>query len=274
MHPAPAAIAKSTELRRRARRAGERGVLAPALAASAALHVAAFLLISFPVDRAAPRTSRTAPEVVHVAPIMQAVDLAITDDDAVATEPDRGARPLPPTRSARRDRTRDVPRDVEVPEDAAADAAVRRASAAERLQYRAGSAGVWGELPPVPLEERSRDEVVRARIAARIGAYNDSIAADAAARAAALDWTTTDANGGRWGVSPGGIHLGGVTLPIPFSFSTPPGRRDEMADYMRTWNEISDQATRAANRDSFNDRVKAIRERKDQERAEQGGGGN
>ena len=99
-----------------------------------------------------------------------------------------------------------------------------------------------------------------------MGAYNDSVSDDAAARERATDWTVTDEAGGRWGVSPGKVHLGGITLPMPVNLSPPPGRREEVAARTRGWSETQAQAARAAADDNFQDRVKAIRERRQAQR--------
>jgi hypothetical protein len=123
---------------------------------------------------------------------------------------------------------------------------------------------VWRRSDPPP---RSAEEVVRERVAAQLNAYNDSVAADAAARARATDWTVTDADGGRWGVSPGAIHLGSITLPLPFTFSTPPGRREEVAGRLTNWTAIQQQATIVEGREIVKDRIKAIEQRKAAERA-------
>ncbi|MGH7554759.1 MAG: hypothetical protein ACREMQ_17300, partial [Longimicrobiales bacterium] len=82
----------------------------------------------------------------------------------------------------------------------------------------------------------------------------------------AVDWTVKDKNGGRWGVSPKGIHLGGITLPLPIQFAAPPGRRDEVNAAIRNWNEIQAQRASAEIDESVQDRIKAIRERKEAER--------
>jgi hypothetical protein len=109
--------------------------------------------------------------------------------------------------------------------------------------------------------------MVRARVAAQLGAYNDSIAAQAAASARATDWTVTDAEGGRWGVSPGKIHLGSLTLPLPFTFSAPPERREEVAGRLANWTAIQQQATIVEGREIVKERNKAIEQRKAAERA-------
>ncbi|MGH7461575.1 MAG: hypothetical protein ACREMA_11190, partial [Longimicrobiales bacterium] len=110
-------------------------------------------------------------------------------------------------------------------------------------------------------------DAARARLAESIGAWNDSIAAEQAAAARATDWTVTDKDGKRWGVSPGKLHLGDITLPLPLAFAAPAGRRDELNARNRNFAEIEAQASREGIKDSFNERVKEIRKRKDQERA-------
>jgi hypothetical protein len=138
----------------------------------------------------------------------------------------------------------------------------------ERLRYRSMPTGeVWrrSEPPPPPVE--SAEAMVRARVAAQLNAYNDSIAAEAAASARATDWTVTDADGGRWGVSPGKIHLGSLTLPLPFTFSAPPERREEVAGRLANWTAIQQQATIVEGREIVKDRNKAIEQRKAAERA-------
>jgi hypothetical protein len=95
----------------------------------------------------------------------------------------------------------------------------------------------------------------------QLNLYNDSALAAAIAAARATDWTVTDANGGRWGVTPGQIHLGKITLPLPFAFSPPPGRRDEMNGRLSGWNAIRRQANQVDAKETSDDRAKAIRER-------------
>ena len=141
-------------------------------------------------------------------------------------------------------------------------------SAADRLRMRVSDPRLWG-APPIssPLPKTPID-AVRERIAADLDAWNDSIAAEAAASARATDWTVKGEDGKRWGISPEGIHLGGVTLPMPGGgFGPPMGRRDEIEERMAIDREIGDQADRARIRDTFKERARAIRERKDRERA-------
>lgn len=116
--------------------------------------------------------------------------------------------------------------------------------------------------------DNSPAAAVRERIAATIGEWNDSVAAEADAKRRALDWTKKTKDGKAWGIGPDGrIHLGDITLPA-IAFAPPAGRRDEIRARNRDYAEIEAMANREVGRQEFKDRVKAIRARKDKEREE------
>ncbi len=140
-------------------------------------------------------------------------------------------------------------------------------TAAERL-LRTGTS-------PVPLPGRpgaipdavSPQDAASARMFAGVKEINDSIAAALADADHSQDWVKKGKDGKKWGVSPGGIHIGSVTLPLPnFGFSGPPGRRDETAGKVRSFAESNAQAQRIEMEQTFESRVKAMRARKDAER--------
>lgn len=140
---------------------------------------------------------------------------------------------------------------------------------AERLRPRTIDPRLSGSatytLPP----DATPAAAVRARIASSLSVYNDSVAAEAEARRKALDWTIKTKDGKQWGIGPDGkIHLGDITIPVPVAFSTPPGKRDEVNARNRDFAEIERQANSEIGRQSFNQRVKAIRARKEKEREE------
>lgn len=132
---------------------------------------------------------------------------------------------------------------------------------AERLRPGFTDRRLWAPLPPEfsELTLEQREELL---IAGRLDAWYDSVSAAAAADAAWTDWTITDADGDRWGISPGQLHLGGLTIPLP-TFEAPPGQRE----YMWQWNEIARQGAQAAVQESVRERLEAIRARRDRERA-------
>jgi hypothetical protein len=123
-------------------------------------------------------------------------------------------------------------------------------------------------IPILPPADRplTADEQVQARVTDRLAAWNDSLEAEAAAAGRALDWTRTDADGNQWGLTPGKIHLGGVTLPLPFGFGPPPSVRADMRDRVEGWEAIQRQAAQGKGRDELRDRIKAIREMRDARR--------
>lgn len=137
---------------------------------------------------------------------------------------------------------------------------------AERLRPRMADPRLWTRPDAPDLPEPTDLERVHARIADRLGAWNDSVAAEAERAANARDWTFEDKDGGRWGVSPGKVHLGGITLPLPVNLGPPPWQREEASERARRDGEIADQEARERASENREDRIRAIRERRDKER--------
>ena len=251
----------------RRRRRHDRGVLLGALLVSGLAHAFVFFVLSFEIELVPRVSSAPVIPILRVVPAMQAFDLVEVAGDAAPIdvqilEQDE-LRPAPVRITPPRTPSRESGERVAVPVPA------DPMSVRDRLRYRMTTPQVW--RPPteeVAVEETPQD-IVAQRIASQLAEYNDSVAAENAAAARALDWTKTDADGNRWGVSPGAIHLGSITIPVGNTqFAVAPGRREEFAGRVRTWNEIQGQAVREEARSTFKDRVKAIEERKAQERAE------
>ena len=142
----------------------------------------------------------------------------------------------------------------------------RSPAAAEVLRPRMGDARLWRPVDPALLE-LTEEEVLRLQLEGRLETWNDSVAEVRAREAEALDWTHTDEEGKRWGISPGKIHLGDTTIPFPFGFSAPPSGNEGGARRQWEWDEIEAAAASGAVRASWKDRAAAIRARKDAERA-------
>jgi hypothetical protein len=78
-------------------------------------------------------------------------------------------------------------------------------------------------------------------------------------------WTPRDADGNRWGFSPGQIHLGSISLPLcggnfdasNCGFGIPPSFREEYRNQIRALLEIQQQDNRAL----LEERARAIRAR-------------
>jgi hypothetical protein len=145
-------------------------------------------------------------------------------------------------------------------------------SAAERVRAATPDARLLA-----PLSEEvvglSPEQIARLELIWALEELNDSAAAFAEAARRARDWTYTDDEGKRWGISPGKLHLGDVTLPIP-SFGGP---YDPNAWKGSMDADLERASASAAARETLEERARAIRERKDREREEKadttGGGG-
>ncbi|RMH14373.1 MAG: hypothetical protein D6701_11335 [Gemmatimonadetes bacterium] len=131
--------------------------------------------------------------------------------------------------------------------------------AAEVLRVKRGDDRLNRPAAPeaYTITDRERMEL---ELAGRIEAWNDSVAAAAAAAAGLLDWTKTDADGNKWGVSPGKLHLGKITLPLPFGFAPNPWQMERARDRARIDAEIRTQAEEFEARQNLKDRAEAILE--------------
>ena len=142
----------------------------------------------------------------------------------------------------------------------------RYLTAAERLRLSEGDPRLWRPIDPSRAAP-SPEHLLETRLAIAIRNSNDSIAAAIEAELALTDWTHTDDEGKRWGVSPGKIHLGDITIPLPFGFGPPPdynGDRSEMAFRIA---DINRAAGTAAVRKSWKERREVMKKRRDELRA-------
>lgn len=150
------------------------------------------------------------------------------------------------------------------PTDSLPDVTVGGRSAADRLRPRAGDLRLWAPIDP-DLTALTDEQIMRLRLIAELEARGDSAAANAERARAALDWTHTDEQGRKWGVSPGKLHLGDITLPLP-GFSASPWVREANQDRYWEWDDIDRGAARALAEQTLKERAEAIRRRKDRER--------
>lgn len=160
------------------------------------------------------------------------------------------------------------PRDPTPAPEPASEASGERPTAAERLRVpESGDRRIWRPVDP-SLTELTDEERARLRILARLEALNDSALSEAERLRRAREWVYTDEEGKKWGISPGQLHLGGVTIPMP-SFSAPPSARDALEEWR--WDDVERGASTSIIRDTWEERIEAIRERRDAERADTSG---
>ncbi len=147
--------------------------------------------------------------------------------------------------------------------------AVERRSAAERLRVPGeGDARIWRSVDG-DLTELTDEEWAQIRLRERFRSISDSMAAEIEAAEQAMDWTYTDSEGNRWGISPGRLHLGSYSIPLPFSFSAPASARDQATQWQLE--DVQRGAQTSIVRDTWKERIEAIRRRRDRERADSTG---
>lgn len=239
------------------------------LAISAVLHLVAIALVSHWLIPA-PDSARRPPSATIVEPPrgMRALNVSI--------EPEQGIPALPePEDSEPRDEPeeRDDPEEREPPVVATAETTTDSLladsiTAADRLAVRVVDPRLWEPMILIPRAPTLED--VEARIGAAVELLSDSALAEADAAMRARDWTVQGAEGEKWGISPGKLHLGSITLPLPIWFPVDP---DALAAEAQ-WYELDQQLERTRILESFEERVRAIRERRERERAESKKGDN
>jgi len=139
-------------------------------------------------------------------------------------------------------------------------------TAAERLRPGYGDRRLWSAIPE-EIVRLSGQQLAQLELDMAIAAIADSMAVLDETNRRVTDWTYTDDQGRRWGVSPGQIHLGGITIPLPFGFAVPPS----VEGARRAWQDadVAGQAGRATTAATLKDRAAEIRRRRDAERAKE-----
>jgi hypothetical protein len=139
---------------------------------------------------------------------------------------------------------------------------------AERLQPRSIDPRLWAPIDEQYLE-LSDEERARLLIEGLIQTYNDSLAIAQALSERATDWTFTDDQGRRWGLSPGRLHLGDFSVPLP-AIATPRGRVEAALARQFITDDLQRAAVTAQIRETWSERARAIRERLELERQQRG----
>ena len=139
-------------------------------------------------------------------------------------------------------------------------------TAAERLRVRVdGDPRLFAPMVAEEFGAVSMQRFLESDLAWRLGLWADSAAMEAARQRRSLDWTWTDGDGGRWGVSPEGIHLGSITLPLP-TFAPAYGAARERAFIDQ---EVARGTAQNLIWETLEERAEAIRRRRDAAREEE-----
>jgi hypothetical protein len=141
-----------------------------------------------------------------------------------------------------------------------------RLTNAERLRPRFSDARLWVD-PRDPVIFGARlERLARADSAVRaiLREWLDSLRLTEEQRRRALDWTY-EKDGQRWGISPEGLHLGDITIPIPFQLMPSGPQRREFEQALRDLREIQNQDARSDVEEIRRERMEEMRRRSQEE---------
>lgn len=137
---------------------------------------------------------------------------------------------------------------------------------AERLRPRYSDARIWIDPDELNLYGERLARYARADSAVRaiLRSWLDSLALSEEERRRALDWTLKSGDE-RWGISPEGLHLGNITIPIPFSLAPSGPQRREFEQALRDLQEIRRQDLQADLEENRRERAEEMRRRSREE---------
>ena len=133
---------------------------------------------------------------------------------------------------------------------------------------------LWSPIAPYVGAPGTPAQRLDSSLVARLRAHRDSMVAvtQAPSKSERGDWTV-ERDGRKYGIDKKYIHLGRFQLPtaalalLPFNQQANPITGGREARYNAMHGEIQEQAQRAMNYEEFRNAARAIRERKDRERA-------
>lgn len=267
---------RSRDRRRRfLRERGYRRAILAGLVVSAVLHVAVLVLLSGELEL--PRmTYQGAP---RPAPSMEGLELVrIQPPERVPARvppeqprPEPEPEPEPPEPEAEEREREEAGQPTPVPSEEA-EAEEEGMTNAEKLSPKEGDSRVWREFWDEDLEGRYLGGSARADSAIRaiLGKYLDSLRLAKEAYRNARDWTVGEGDE-RWGVSPDGIHLGDITIPIPVGqlFQPTGPRRRQLERELRELRQIQRQERLGDVQKTREERIEEMRERSREKAEEQ-----
>ncbi len=252
--------------RRRRRERAYRRALAAGVALSGLAHLVVLLITS----RIVVGAGRYEPRPGELEPAPEGLVVVEVEEPEVAPPPEQPA-PEPPRPRPRRPDETEVIAIVPAPEQAEEAAPEEEAEAepvsnAERLRLRFADARLWVD-PRDPLLYGERlERFARADSAVRtiLRDWLDSLRLTEEQRRRAMDWTF-EKDGKRWGISPEGLHLGDITIPIPFQVMPTGPQRRAFEQALRDLREIQNQDLRSDVEEVGRERMEEMRRRSREE---------
>lgn len=253
--------------RRESREAGYRRAFRVALVISLAAHLAVLFLLGRQLEMPDPGYDEAVRPEPRPAPGLRITRVRVQEPEEArpVPRPPRPVRPEPepqePEETAEEEaadeETDEAPADEEAEE--------RRISNVEALTPREGDPRLWREFWDEEVARRYLGQGTRADSALRaiLGTYLDSLRLSEEQLRQARDWTWTDEGGERWGISPDGIHLGNVTIPLPVGqLLQPTGpKRRELERELRDLRAIRRQEAIEEAQQTREERIEAMEEK-------------
>jgi hypothetical protein len=146
---------------------------------------------------------------------------------------------------------------------------LRRMTNAERLRPRIGDPRLWLPYPDEPYPAHVADAYARADSAIRavLRTWLDSLDLSEEERRRATEWTFGEGDK-KWGISEKGLHLGDITIPIPFGAlfgqSMSPNAQ-KTRQMIKEFNEIRQQDIETDIRKEREEALKEMRKRTEDE---------
>ncbi|MEX0912064.1 MAG: hypothetical protein WD737_01330 [Gemmatimonadota bacterium] len=150
------------------------------------------------------------------------------------------------------------------PADAAPGGAAPGGSARDVLRPGYRDPRLYAPTNEFPELQQTEHERYMEHLRARLEAVNDSLTGAAGRNQRTSDWSITDRDGNRWGLSPDGLHLGGFTVPrelLPLPGPTGDNRTLEAErERLRMRDEIQRQEEAGERARTQDERIEAIRD--------------
>ncbi len=255
--------------RRESRETGYRRAFRVAMVVSLAAHLAVLFLLGRQLEMPGPDYDEAVRPEPSPTPGLRITRVRVQEPEEArpVPTPPRPVRPEPEPEEPEETAEEEEAADEEADEAPAGEEAAeeRRISNVEALTPREGDPRLWREFWDEEVARRYLGQGTRADSALRaiLGTYLDSLRLSEEQLRQARDWTWTDEDGERWGISPEGIHLGDVTIPLPVGqLLQPTGpKRRELEQELRDLRAIRRQEAIEEAQQTREERIEAMEER-------------